>query len=375
MNPLRSDAGVVLPDSALRESHRRLARVSVLDDLFNPLPGLVLTGDEGHALDGSVSQDASRAVRRTLDLSIANPGGVWTPTGPGSAFYWNRLLRVERGVLSGSTAFWAPLGVFLIDTPSYERSVLHVSGADRVDRALRSKFTSPASYASGSPVGSTIQDILVDAGIGSERWSVDDGGAVLGATRSYEADDERLSAAKTLATDFGLEVLADANGYVVVRPKRDPAGLPSAWTFAEGVDSTLLGLSKSWSRERFYNHVVVIGESADLSPIRAEASITDPSSPLRVTGPMGDRLYTYKSAMVTTVPQAQGVAASLLWQHALIEEELTVDHVPHPGLEAGDAVTITHPESATSGLWAVDSITVPLAGGSARLGVHRTRSA
>lgn len=365
-----------LPESALRQPHRRLARLSVLDDLYNPLPGLVFTGSESDVLGGSVAQDASKAVRRSLDVQLANPGGVWTPDGPDSAFYWSRLLRVERGVESGSTAFWAPLGVFLIDTPSYERNVLSISGADRVDRALKSKFTDPESYASGSAVGPVIQDILVDAGLGLERWSIDDGGSTLGATRNYEPDEERLSAAKTLATDFGLEVFADADGYVVIRPKRDPATLPSSWLFAEGSDSTLLGVSKSWSRERFYNHVVVVGESADIvPPVKGEASITDPASPLRVDGLMGDRLYTYKSAMITTVSQAQQVAATLLWEHALIEEELTVDHVPNPGLEAGDAVTITHPESRTTGLWAIDAITTPLAGGSARLNVHRTRSA
>jgi len=123
---------------------------------------------------------------------------------------------------------------------------------------------------------------------------------------------------------------------------------------------------------------VVWGESADtaLPLIKAEASVTDPNSPLRITGPMGDRLYTYKSALITSAPQAQAVAASLLWEHALIEEEMDVDHVPHPGLVAGDdAVRVVHPESLTDDLYAVDALTIPLGAGSAGLTIHRARIA
>jgi hypothetical protein len=374
---LLSASGAELAAARLRESHQRVTRVSVLDDLFNPLPGLVFTGADGYTINGSVSQDASKIVRRSLSLSLANPKGVWTPTGPDDPFYWNRLLRVERGVVSGGVEYYAPLGVFLIDTPSVDSRRLSISGADRVDRALRSKFTEPTTYASGSGVGAAIKDMLVDAGIGADMWTIDDGGAVLGAARSYEADDERMGAAKSLATDFGLEVFADANGFVVVRPKRDPADLPVVWEFMAGPDATMLGVSKSWSREKFYNHVVAIGESADeaVAVVRAEASIDDPASPLRVDGPMGDRLYTYKSAMITTVGQAQAVADSLLWEHALIEEELKVELVPHPGLEAGDAVRVVDPDSRTDDSYMIDAITTPLAGGSSSLSVHKSRTA
>ena len=378
MEQLRSDAGAVLPSALLRESHQRVTRVSVLDDLWNPLPGLVFTGADGYAIGGAVTQDASRVVRRSLRLEIANPGGRWTPEGEGSAFYWDRLIRVERGVRSGGEDYYAPLGVFLIDTPQSSAGLLSITGADRMDRALRSKFTGPVAYAAGSAVGAAVKDILVDSGLGADRWTIDDGGSLLGATRSYEADEERLPAAKALATDFGLEVFADANGYAVIRPKRDPAGFAVSWDFRAGADSVALSIEKTWSRDRFYNHVLVVGERAEGragDPVRAEAKITDPASPLRVTGAMGDRLYTYKSAMITTTAQAQAVANSLLWEHALIEEELRVEHVPHPGLGAGDAIRVVHEDSRTDDVYVVDSITTPLAGGSAALAVHKARSA
>lgn len=374
MRPLRSDAGAELAPALLRESHQRVARVSVLDELFNPLSGLVFTGELGYALDGEVHQDVGKIVRRSLALELANPGGLWTPAGPGDPFWWDKLIRVERGVVSGGVEYLASQGVFLIDTPSTMRNVLRITGADRLDRALRSKFTTPTVYASGTRVGDVIRGILEDAGVGTTQWTVDDGGATLGAERNYEEDDERMSAAKTLATDFSLEVFADADGYIVVRPKVDPATLAESWLLREGADSTMLAVSKKWSRDRFYNHVVAIGEAADREPVRGEASITAAGSPLRVDGPMGDRLYTHKSAMITTVPQAQAVAASLLWEHALIEEELDVDLVPHPGLEAGDGVRIVHPVSRTDDVYMIDSLSVPLGSGASSLSVHKART-
>lgn len=377
MVPLRSDAGIELAGAEvlLRSSHQRISRVSVLDDLFNPLPGLIFTGVDGYAIDGSVSGDASRYIRRTLSLTLANPDGVWTPRGEGSAFYWDKLLRVERGIRAGGQDFLAPMGVFLIDTPEVERGRLSLTGADRIDRATRSEFTGPATYAAGTRVGVVIQDILTDAGIGASRWSVDDGGSTLGIARTFEAGEERLPQAVSLATSFSLDVFADSAGYIVVRPKRDPETVPSAWTFQEGVDATHVGLSKRWSRDRFYNHVLVSGESSEINPpVRAEASITDPASPLRITGAMGDRLFKYTSAMITTQAQADQVALTLLWEHALIEEEIRIDHVPNPTLEPGDVITIVDEESVTNDRYLIDTISVPLAGGTATVNAKKVRS-
>lgn len=372
MLALKSDVGVTLNTAAIRQSHQRMTRISVLDSAYNAVAGLTITGDAGYALSGAVSQDASRAVRRTLHLAIANPAALWTPAGIGSAFYWDRQIRVERGVMAGGIPYYAPLGIFQIDTPEVSGTVLTISGADRMDRALKSKFSAPAHVSSGVRVGTMIKSGLTPA-VGTERWSVDDGGAAFAAPRDWEPDDERLSAMLSLATDFGLEIYADANAYIVVQPVANPAVLPVVWEFREGEDSIVLGVSKSWSRDRFYNHIVVVGEGANQAIVRAEASDTNPASPTRVAGPMGDRLYTYKSAMITTTPQAQSVANAMLLEHALIEESLRVEHVPHPGLEVNDVVRITHANSLTNDTYQIDSITTPLAGGSATLEVHKTR--
>ncbi|MBA3403959.1 MAG: DUF5047 domain-containing protein [Gemmatimonadaceae bacterium] len=369
--------GVVLGNAVqvLSRSHQRVTRVSLLDSLFNPLPGLVFTGDSGYAIDGTVTQDITQTVRRTMSITIANPGGVWTPDGEESAFYWDKHLRIERGVRVGGVEYLAPAGVFLIDAPEVTGNTLRISGADRMDRATKSEFTLPSSYATGQRVGTVIQSILTSAGVGNDFWTIDDDGATLGTARSFEQADERLAAALTLADDFSLEVFADAAGFMVVRPKQDPRDAPIVWTFQEGADATHLGLSKRWSRDRFYNHILVSGEGADTSKalIRAETSVTNPSSPLRVTGPMGDRLYKYTSAMITTQAQADKVAASLLWRRAIIEEEIRLDHVPNPTIEVGDAVRIVDTNTHTDSRYLISSLNLPLAGGPATLDVKKIR--
>lgn len=378
MRALVSDAGVALADSAavLAASHQRVTRVSVLDSLFNPLPGLVFTGSAGYALEGSVSQDLARSVRRTCRLLLANPDGVWTPTGEGSAFYWDKHIKVERGVVVGGVEYYAPCGVFLIDTPEVDgrSETLALSGADRMDRATRSEFTEPIEFPSNQGVGSVIRVILEAAGVGSTNWQINDEGSLLGASRVYEQGDERLPAALTLANDFGLEVFADAGGFMVVQPIRDPLSLSDAWAFEAGEGATHTGISKRWSRDRFYNHVLVTGEAAAIAdPARGEASVTDPSNPLRTTGPMGDRLFKYTSGMITSDAQAAKVATRLLWQKAIIEEEIRVEHVPHPGLEANDAIRIIDQPTATDDRYAIASAELPLAGGPATLTVRKIR--
>lgn len=376
MQVLRSDEGVVLQDAerALRSSHQRVTRVSVLDELFNPLPGLIFTGENGYTVSGTVNMDVTRAIRRTCSVQLANPDGVWTPADEDSAFYWDKHVKIERGLVSGGVAYYAPLGVFLIDAPAVDaRHNLVISGSDRMDRATRSEFTAPTTYFENAGVGATIRDILEDAGVGATLWTVDDGGAQLGADRHYEVGDSRLQAALTLATDFALEVFADAAGFMVVRPASDPEEIASAWTFRAGEDATHLGVSKRWSRDRFYNHVLVTGESADQTPVRAEAEVTDPSNPLRTDGPMGDRLYKYTSAMITDAGQALSVAYALLWERALIEEEIDLEHVVNPMLEAGDAVTIVDTPTHTDDRYMIQSLNLPLAAGTAQLHVSKIR--
>ncbi len=362
----------------LTRAHRRAARISVLDSALNPIEGAVLTGAAGYAISGSVRIDRTRDVRRTCDLTIANPDGVWTPRGLGDLFYWDRLLKLERGVyLDPSTIEWFSLGVFVIDQPVVDvaASTLRITGVDRMDRVLRSKFTTPTTYAIATRLQTVLAAIAVDAGIGSTFHRLDDGGKTLAAARTFDADTPRIDALRQLARDYTLEAYADADGVFVVEPWRDPIELASAWTFSPGEAAVMTGLSKTWSKDRLYNHVRVTGEASDVTPIvSAEAIDDDPASVTYYLGPLGDRLFTYASAMIRSTTQAQLVANAMLVEHALVEETIDLPHSPIPMLEAGDVVAIAETTSDTEGRYQIQSMTMPLGAGGATLETRRLRS-
>lgn len=361
--------------AALRRSHTRVSRLSVLDSMLNPVSGGIV--DE--LASGQVVMSRRRDVQRTCQLMIANPGGILTPRLSGDLFYWDRLLRIERGVqLTESQAEYATLGTFLIDSPQLDvgpgSSTLGIAGADQMDRLLRSKFTAPTTYALGATLASVILDLATDAGANANHLSLDDGGKTLGAAKTYEIGDERIAAMRELTTAYSLEFAANAMGQLVLRPVRDPMTLAPVWRFEAGSEATMLGITKRFTRDRLYNHILVTGEAADLTPIYAEAMDDDPASPSYINGPLGDRLYRYTSAMIRTVPQAQAVANALLYEHALIEESIELPHVANPALEVGDAIEIIEPISGTADRYIIDQLTIPVAAGSSRLSVRKLRS-
>jgi len=353
---------------ALQRSHRRVARVSALDSAFVPIPGGVLSGEDGYVIDGSVTIDRRRAVRRTCSLTIANPDGVWTPSVPGDFFYFGSPIRIERGIYLGDGIEWVTLGEFLVDGPIIEHtargSTLQIQAQDRLKKAATSKFASPTTYAISSTVRSVIDDLAQDAGMGAARMRLDDDGSVLGAARVYGEQEDRLSAMTALAHDFGLELFIDGDGVLVLQKVVDLAALPVAWEFTEGDSAVTLGITKGLNDQRLYNHIVVIGESADQSPVKGEALDDNPASPTYVSGPFGDRTYFYSSAMITTTGQANKVAAARLPDLALIEEEISLPIVVNPALEAGDKIRIVDPITMTDAYYLIDSITIPLGAGS-----------
>lgn len=363
---------------ALRRSHRRVTRISALDSSYQPIPGGVLSGEQGYVIDGSVTIDRSRAVRRTCNLTIANPDGVWTPSEPGDFFYWNSPIRIERGIYLGDGIEWVTLGEFLIDTPTIDRSpnsaTLQVQGQDRLKKAATSKFASPTTYAAASTVAAAIADLAADSGMGTDRQRLDDGGKTFGKDRVFDEQDDRLSAMTAIADAFALELFIDGDGVLVLRPVVAFALLPVAWSFTDDDDAVHLGITKGLSDQRLYNQVVVTGEAADQSPVKGTASDDNPSSPTYIGGPFGVRTLFYASAMIDTAPKAAAVAARMLPEHALIEEAISLPIVVNPALEAGDKIEVIEPVSKTNDFYLIDSITIPLGAGSSTIQTKKVRS-
>jgi hypothetical protein len=356
--------------AAILGPHRRTSRVALLNADLTVAE--YITGDDGVVISGSVSIDSTK--RRSCQVTLVNEDGEWTPTGPDSPLYLNRLIRVERGVYVDDGPEYVTLGVFLIDRPEVDvresGSTMSVQGQDRLKLAVKSKFTRPTRYYEGEGLGEVIRAIAQDAGMGATLYRLDDDGKNLAADRMFEIGDDRVDAIRLLSTSYGLEAFVDADGYFVVQPAMRPDTIPDpAFTFVRGETAIMLGVRKGWDDDRLYNHSFVSGESSDLlAPVSAEARDLNPLSPVYNpvdgTGPIGDRVFTYTSAMIRSVDQAQDVADALLLEIALVEETIEIPSVVHPALEAGDVIGVIEPLSRTNDAYLIDTLTIPIGPGS-----------
>lgn len=359
--------------AAVRSSHRRVARVALLDS------SLVAQSYLAGVVDGSVTIASDR--RRSCSLSIADTDGTLAPSTSADPLYPNRLIRVDRGVVVGGAEEWVSLGVFAIDRPSVTvgpaATSLGIQAQDRLKFALKSSFTVPTRYDAGIAIGTVIAAIAADAGMGSFN-RFDDGGKSLAADRAFETGDNRVDAMRAISHDYGLDLYVDADGYLVMTAELTIATLPdTSFVFERGADAVMLGVTKDLNDDRLYNHVLVVGEASDMVPINAEARDLNPDSPAYDptdgSGPIGDRLYTYSSAMIRNIDQAQEVANALLLSVALIEESISVQSMVNPALEVGDVIGVIEARSRTNDLYLIDGLTIPLDKGAMGLTSKKVR--
>lgn len=331
-------------------------------------------------IDGQVTTDADR--RRTCTLTLENSDGRWSPDSAADAFFPNRLIRVDRGIYVNGSPEYVSLGIFLVDKPSVvvagAGATLRVQGQDRLKLIAKSSFTKPVRYESGTHVGDVIRAIATDAGMGSTLYRIDDDGKTLGADRYYEIGSSRPDAIADLATSFHLDVFVDADGYLVVQAGLTDETVPApVWAFERGSDAIMLGITRDLDDDRLYNHTLVSGEASDQSPISAEARDLNPASPsynpVDGSGPIGDRLYTFTSAMIRSSDQAQEVADGLLFSTALIVEAISLPSVAHPAIEAGDVVTVNERVSRAAADYLIESVTMPLGRGPMTITSKRLR--
>lgn len=346
-------------DALKDPKHLPLARVEVLNSSSKAVEA-VLTDivDEG-----SVTVDVERGTRRTLQLRIVNDDGQYTPTTSSDYFFFNRLIRVYRGLRyidsrGGETDEYVLLGTFYVDRPEVfaERgmSVMTIDASDRWKKIATGGFPTARSYASGTNVNTIIRQIAIDCGLTDEDLNIDPltdwttGEKQIGTTFEWEIGGDRSSTLLELCNQFGLECFFDVAGFLTTRPIPDPTKVTPVWSFASGVDAVMLGATKIQNDLSLVNHVIVSGENTDgvFSGVRVEIKDTNPSSPLYIYGPLGDRVLHHTAPLVTTTAQATKVATKIWQENAQIEEEIKLPTLCIPHLQGNDVISIYEPDLA-----------------------------
>lgn len=302
------------------------------------------------------SATGGRAVALSATIVYQQYDVVGFPELMLSAFAW-------LNTISPISIWETQIGEFMIDRikePHFPHEV-QITGRDYTKKCMNSKYAHATQFEAGYSLESLIGTIAGAAGI-SKRL-LPSTGVTVAKNFFFERGDSRWEAMKEIATSYGHELFFDAQGYLVMREFRDPATTAPVVLIHTGSEGQIASYEKSTTDSRIANHVIVTGESSDstIPNVYGEATNTDPTSPTNIDE-LGDRLYEYSSAFITTNTQAQDLADKWLAIRSLEEFELSFETLMLPWLEVGDILGWIDPRPAPDdpNTFLLSSLTLPL---------------
>lgn len=341
--------------AALVESHGMAARAKIFSSLY----GELVLPIEG----GQIDSDSGRQVRRTGTV-LADPT-LW-PRSPQALLAPNGSeMLVEYGIaLRSGNIEWVPVIRGMLDDTQRDRpnkgsADVEVKLVDRSARVAENKLTIPSQTRSGFSAVAEITRLVQEAlpsTVVNDRTGISTAAAVIDIPR--ERWDEGV---ERLADSIGAEAYFDAAGVLVIRLQPTLSD-EIAWYAKTTTFSTLLGAKDRLTREGVYNRFAVTGQRSDgTPPVYAVADDNDPNSLTYVNGPFGVKTFTYTSALITTVPQAQATANAFLARVRGAAVKTSFTAMVNPALESGDVVGVTNDDGSTVVQRLIlDKVSVPL---------------
>jgi hypothetical protein len=371
---------------AVTQQHQQAVRITFLNAFLNPV------SDEGQldscfcsdpnkdvtnfVSDGNVDVDVDRLIRRTAELTILNPTGMFTPRRAkdidtdedGIAddpslvgyVYLNRLVKIERGVhIADDFHMYAPVGIFMIDIAEIiaERNmtVVNLTLSDLAKRIAKSVFTDSKTYnGNDTPVkyNKIIRDILEDSGINDRLiGSIDplndrpESETQIDKKLTFERGQSRGEKLKELCDKWDIDIYFNPVGKLVTVDRRSNKPLPknSVFTFSTnnpepGVGS-IVSIRRSLSDDNMFNHLIVVGTKNDKSPITYQLRNNTSGSKTSIQR-IGDRAKYIESQRIGSAEQAETFAKKHWKRRLSLEETVSIDCICVPNLEGNDVITI-----------------------------------
>lgn len=386
MRTISADAQV---SDAFKAQLRRGYKMASFVEVWGPNSAEpIATSDDFNVVGGIITVDGSASIQRRLDnLMIVDASGDLVPDEVTDLFsvVSNNELRVYTGMEVPDLDVTVLLlqGIFGLEGATVEDSggslTITLSAYDRARQISRSKLTVPKKLAASNPPTTTAitaaQQLIIDARSGGAGWApqfkvqgIDPGKLSpydKGGIPEVILDEgtDPWEAARKIISDIGWEMFMDWDGQILMRPVLDPNSdaLTSSWTYAEGIDSTLIGLVRGFSNEEAFNGQIVTGEnSSNGFPARGQAWDDDSASPTWYLGPYGKVPEFYRTELVRTDAQAAEVAKARLNQRKGANERMQFSIVPNHAHEVGDVVTITRARSKVDRTYIIDSFSLAL---------------
>ena len=336
--------------AALAGDHRAVTRVDIWHSGF-PVYTLIPTG-------GSVTMDATRAVRSNLSCELTDPTGNLSRGDVDDLLNpYDCEIAPWRGVRVDGRDELAPLGVFRLTgrdvSDSGDGLSIRLDGQDRAI-GYQGPMSSPLAVSAGTPIEVVIQRLLASRQPGLSMLSMNTGFTV--GPLIFPPDIDVWAEAQKLAESAGAHLFHDRTGQVRMALAGPVSDRPVA-RYAEG-DGLLIGVERSEDSDTIKN--VVKAENTDGS-ISVEVGDLDPTSPTYARGRYGRHPYVLKNPHITTIYQAQQAGSTRLAYELGRSETVAFTAVPDPCLDVNEVVTVHRPRVGLEDRGVVTaSITLPL---------------
>lgn len=367
------------------DAHQIASKATVLDSAFREIPdGDFFTAGaddfQDYIVDGNVDIDVSRGTRRTAELTILNDSGGFTPDGSTTdydgKFYVNRNIRLYRGVvLSGGVSVFAPIGTFMIDTIDVlvERnmSIVNLTLSDHWKKFNKSLVVRTKTYPEGMRINEVIRDFAAHAGADyplapnlDSLGTRPNDAKELNKKLVIERGDSRGEVLKDLADKYGIDLYFNQEGRLTSNDRKDPKDVTEVWHFYSGDGQTnsgmLTNVRRTLSDDNLYNHVFVIGLGDEKNPVIYQQKNTNPDSAVNINR-IGERVRILESQKWKTQAQVNEAGKKLWDRRFNLFEEIVIDTICQPALEADDVIRITEKKfSKVDGLYRIKQLSVPL---------------
>lgn len=352
-------------------SHRAVARARICrTPQFGPDPA----GDFVPLLSGQVRHLGSSDVKAQLRATL--PGEYWDDLQP-----YGVELFVERGVAFGDgQEEYVPQGYFPVRRASQASQPHGPIDVDCDDRTRRAIDTCRVVYPYQVPTGTShrqIVDRLINgnpSGAGTYGVYGAQGGPkvpIIWDDAGYDPD--VTVGGSVVVEDSGYEFLAKLvatrgatlrfrpTGELEVIASSPAVDAPPVYALRQGRTGTLKRASRSTSDEGVYNIVRATGSDPAVQTGYRLAYITDETSPLRWSGPIGPRVRYYASPLLSTSEEADQAAETVLAKSTGLPTNRSYWTVPNPALRPLDVVSV--PTGAGFSTDVLDEVVVPLVGG------------
>lgn len=294
---------------------------------------------------GTIDDDATNSVRRTCQLTIADPD-----LAPIDAYDllapYGAELRIQAGVqYPDGRRFLFPVGTFgiqsadITDSGANGMSGVNVVGADRAQRLVDSRLEGPYTIRSGATVTARIGGLVAAGLLPLNPTLVDLAGDDTACVRQVIRDNDRMAAVTALADSIGVDFMFGFDGRPTVKAKPNAKTDAYVWVADVGPNGVIAEATLAVDRADIFNALIVSTEPDDGSdPITARVVDNNAESSTFYGGTFGTKPAFLTSSSARTQAKLISIGNKHLGPYIGAGWSTTLAVAPNLALESGDVI-------------------------------------